>query len=1030
MHRAACFSSFPTALSPLTQPLPFSPAFGLFLVFRVVWMILVIELVFELLIRPKGYSSLILSEECFAPATARYINRFHIVLESASLLFFIPDLWCLASGGDCGAAPNFSMMRGTLRTVFGPTSVDVLMGHMYLITTRLRVFGLVRHWKKMWINDAIDAKPNGETEKKYVAPRIDVTEEKKKAVRSIFVDNAKEAQKLRRELERRKSLCDDPEDFDQEKSTEEIKLKEQKRRTRNQDNKLRKAATLNTALMVLNSHRAMVLIIASVGVLPLLYSTKRGGINKSAMNSLDILQANIEATDATSDVDCEYLDITINAWIASMVTGDVNMGQYGSFVSENYTSLLWAQILPPICNIPNDGVITECREDTLFAMPSQSPSSLSVAPTTSPMPSTYPSTAPSKSPMTSTNPFKSITKSGDGPFCDIWGSIASLNEPLYEANTPWLPSGSFITGVSKIANIRSGAITLHQNQFVLNGTEFIVTALFNDEASVVYANLSSFVLQVLMMVVILFGLSLLRGDALTLVISPLRQMLRIVLRYASNPLASHQDLLPKDRSRNSYFESDRTVDSESEMGSASSGNTELGNYETEQLINAISKITDLLRKCWGIAGADIISTNLARTTDGKTVVFNPTVPGKRVYALFGFAGITDFSHLLMCLDKDIMMLINDVAKILHEETYRWALGDSGQCNKNLGAAFLMVYRIGDFEDVEAKKARASEVIFDTAEKKNSKLLSRRVRIGRSRYHKGRNLNEGTIQLATLPGIQAFTDRAVLGLLKTFAGLYRDQALITWTKDFRVGAGVDAFSFGLLFGMDAGWGVEGAVGSEFKIDATYLSPHVNMASRMMSACKQYGVNILLSQAVEELLSAKARSKLRHIDTVTVKGSVVQQRIFTYDARHQGVDFFLFGRSRDQADRDSENYSPSIWDTDQDLKAMRNHVSKEFEDSFAAGRQAYLDGEWGVAIRRLEEANKEVIQAVLDSGSYEYEAMDYEDKLLQPPTPQDDEVLIRLREEVSDGPCQSLLAYMKKHDGVAPDNWSGFRPLTSK
>jgi hypothetical protein len=113
---------------------------------------------------------------------------------------------------------------------------------------------------------------------------------------------------------------------------------------------------------------------------------------------------------------------------------------------------------------------------------------------------------------------------------------------------------------------------------------------------------------------------------------------------------------------------------------------QLGHYETEQLINAIAKIADLLRKCWGIAGAGIISSNLARTKDGGTVVFNPTIPGKQVYALFGFVGINDFGKQLRALEQDVMILINDVARVVHDEVYRWALGDSGQCNKNLGTS--------------------------------------------------------------------------------------------------------------------------------------------------------------------------------------------------------------------------------------------------------------------------------------------------------------------------------------------------------
>ncbi len=48
-----------------------------------------------------------------------------------------------------------------------------------------------------------------------------------------------------------------------------------------------------------------------------------------------------------------------------------------------------------------------------------------------------------------------------------------------------------------------------------------------------------------------------------------------------------------------------------------------------------------------------------------------------------------------------------------------------------------------------------------------------------------------------------------------------------------------------FGLHIGWAIEGAIGSEFKIDASYLSPNVNLASRLEAACKQYGVPILVS-----------------------------------------------------------------------------------------------------------------------------------------------------------------------------------------
>jgi class 3 adenylate cyclase len=45
-----------------------------------------------------------------------------------------------------------------------------------------------------------------------------------------------------------------------------------------------------------------------------------------------------------------------------------------------------------------------------------------------------------------------------------------------------------------------------------------------------------------------------------------------------------------------------------------------------------------------------------------------------------------------------------------------------------------------------------------------------------------------------------------------------------------------YSVKMGFGLHMGWGIEGAIGSSFKIDASYLSPNVNMASRLEAATK--------------------------------------------------------------------------------------------------------------------------------------------------------------------------------------------------
>jgi hypothetical protein len=94
----------------------------------------------------------------------------------------------------------------------------------------------------------------------------------------------------------------------------------------------------------------------------------------------------------------------------------------------------------------------------------------------------------------------------------------------------------------------------------------------------------------------------------------------------------------------------------------------------------------------------------------------------------------------------------------------------------------MVFRIGDFKEVREKQARATDVVFSSNEKraKKTNTLRRRRQVQavnhgrgvtpRARVVKGDRAAGGdTLQLASLPGIQTFSDRALLGMLKSFAG---------------------------------------------------------------------------------------------------------------------------------------------------------------------------------------------------------------------------------------------------------------------
>ena len=69
----------------------------------------------------------------------------------------------------------------------------------------------------------------------------------------------------------------------------------------------------------------------------------------------------------------------------------------------------------------------------------------------------------------------------------------------------------------------------------------------------------------------------------------------------------------------------------------------------------------------------------------------------------------------------------------------------------------------------------------------------------------------------------------------------------------------------------GYAIEGAIGSYYKIDASYLSPNVNMAARLEAATKAYGVPILISGELHKYLTQETKDHCRQVDYVTMAGN---------------------------------------------------------------------------------------------------------------------------------------------------------------
>lgn len=273
-----------------------------------------------------------------------------------------------------------------------------------------------------------------------------------------------------------------------------------------------------------------------------------------------------------------------------------------------------------------------------------------------------------------------------------------------------------------------------------------------------------------------------------------------------------------------------------------------------------------------------------------------------------------------------MAFVNQIAEIVHST----ADLHQGASNKNLGEAFLMVWKMPR-EEIDS---------FD---------------------------EELTIKPDSHIG-NMIADLSVLSFLKTCWKVNKYTHILEYAKNEQMLQRIPNYRINMGFGLHVGWGIEGAIGSPYKIDASYLSPNVNIAARLEAGTRQYGVSILISGELQEILSEPLQEITRLIDIVTVKGSAVPMKFYTVNLKQTAVveeqaPFFgmTVKQKKDMWNVARKEMKQSIFSrisTTEDLLIedeniaimMREHLSNkpEFKREYQAGFEKYIAGNWGDAI----------------------------------------------------------------------------------
>jgi len=262
--------------------------------------------------------------------------------------------------------------------------------------------------------------------------------------------------------------------------------------------------------------------------------------------------------------------------------------------------------------------------------------------------------------------------------------------------------------------------------------------------------------------------------------------------------------------------------------------------ETTLLIQTIGKIASLVKIGFGVAGADIIRRNLHESENFKLNLFGS---GNIVSCIFVFCDIRNFTDTTECLQEEVMVFVNKIACILHSLTSQCG----GAPNKNVGDAFLLLWKIEEAEVAEWKGEVAGKCLYCIL-KFTCELMKRHS------------------------DVCSFSTAAT-------------QRLYQRMPDYRPKVG---------FGLHKGWAVEGAIGSDQKIDVSYISPDVAYVEFLQDLTKDYGCTVLFSASFFHLLPSQVQYHCRQLDCIT-RPSEEQEAIdiYTYDCNVEAMITHLGG-----------------------------------------------------------------------------------------------------------------------------------------
>lgn len=90
-----------------------------------------------------------------------------------------------------------------------------------------------------------------------------------------------------------------------------------------------------------------------------------------------------------------------------------------------------------------------------------------------------------------------------------------------------------------------------------------------------------------------------------------------------------------------------------------------------------------------------------------------------------------------------------------------------------------------------------------------------------------------------------SDLSIFAVIKIIQNMDSYQQILSYASHEGLNKRIPNYKIKIGYGMHFGWAIEGLIGSDSKVDASYLSPAATIANELEERTKTYGAKILIS-----------------------------------------------------------------------------------------------------------------------------------------------------------------------------------------